>query len=95
LKNGNVFSIEFLQKYFKEGPRTYSWPGKTNYRFIDEETRIIIWDDEEGQADWYIFSQSAEALLKTAKGVWQCAKLKDTLHDLDDCGRKVLRTLRR
>ncbi|HXW01112.1 MAG TPA: hypothetical protein VEC93_22050 [Anaerolineae bacterium] len=92
--NLNRNDIEFLQENFEEGPRTYSWPGKTNYRFSDDQTRIIIWDEEE-QADWYIFSQSAEALLKTAKCVWQCGKLKDTLHDLDDCGRKVLRTLRR
>jgi hypothetical protein len=93
--NLNLNDIEFLQKNFKEGPRTYSWPGKTNYRFIDEETRIIIWDDEEGQADWYIFSQTAEALLKTTESAWQCGKLRDTLYELDDCGYKVLRTLRR
>ncbi len=86
--------IKFLQNNFEEGPCTYSWPGKTNYRFFYEQTRIIIWDDEEGQADWYIFSQSAESLQKTTKCVWQCGKLKERLYDLDTGGREVLRILR-
>lgn len=36
-----------LRRCFEEGPQTYGWPGKTNYRFYNARSRLLLWDGDE------------------------------------------------
>lgn len=87
--------LDLLQQVFLEEPRTYGWPGKTNYRFSYGGARILVWDDEERQADWFLSADSPATLRQLAGRLWNCGTLASRLYALRPCGEKVLADMRR
>lgn len=43
---------------FTELPRTFGWPGKTAYRFFGQGVSLLIWEGDEGGADWFVHAAS-------------------------------------
>lgn len=86
--------LGFLRKNLQEGPRTYHWPGRTNHRFTGPGGRVLVWDDEEGQADWHLLAESEGGLEALARTVWGCGGLKGSLQASDDRAAGVLKKIR-
>jgi len=85
-----------LQRNFQEEPRTHCFPGKINYRFSQQDKRILIWSNSD-QADWNISTNSPQALYELAQGIWHLSNLKISLYDIDEngIGKSILNELRR
>ena len=49
-------TIWFLRGIFREGDTTFSWPGKTNHRFVNRLSRLLLWSGEK-QCDWWVSLQ--------------------------------------
>jgi hypothetical protein len=86
--------LAFLRAHFAEGPRTYIWPARTSYRFSRGDQRVLIWDDEETQADWWLWADTEESLRALAERVWKLGSLAETLYDFSPCGKQVLQAFR-
>lgn len=83
-----------LRGWFREGSATHGWPGRHQYRFASDTARILIWDDPEYQADWFLASRSENALVEIASTVWSCGELAQSLWSHDERGEAVLARLR-
>lgn len=79
---------------FREGTITRGWPAETQYRFSSDDGHILIWDDGETQADWFIAAPSEDALFETASRVWSCGELAESLYTNDGRAEAVLAKLR-
>jgi hypothetical protein len=75
--------LALLRASFTEGPRTFGFPGATNYRFFTADTALLIWAGIDG-ADWQLMASSEEALLKLVRTVSRCGTLTETLYSLDE-----------
>ena len=84
-----------LQRNFQEEPRTYCFPGKVNYRFSQQDKRILIWLNS-GQADWNLSASSPQSLFELVQTVWNLSNLKNSLYDVDEynVGKNILKKLR-
>jgi hypothetical protein len=72
--------VIYLQSCYKENIRTYGWPGDVNYRFYNDDVRILVWNSEShGQADWFIFTKSEAATVDLMKRLYSISDLKHTL----------------
>jgi hypothetical protein len=91
--------LALLERGFEQQDRTWGWPGHTNYRFERGEGRVIVWDGE-GQADWWLFAPTAEALAGLASTLWSCGGLASSLYAacrdpaVQDVAEEVLAALR-
>jgi hypothetical protein len=43
-------ALRLLRRNFDEGQSTFAWPGKTNYRFFNTRSRLLLWNTG-GQCD--------------------------------------------
>ncbi len=86
--------LEFLRRWYREGPPTYAWPGRKTYRFSQGDQRIRIWSDE-NQADWFLSSSTPDSLFQLAQKVWSLGGLSKTLYALGDAGNEVLSRIER
>lgn len=86
--------LALLRHRFTEGPRTYGWPGRVNYRFSGDDTRVLLWDDAESQCDWFLFGATPAALTQVVRHVWSCGTLAQTAYAIESCGEAVLAGLR-
>ncbi len=86
--------VTCLRTMMEEGPRTYAWPGKTNYRFLTEDRTLLIWDQENGQSDWWLSADSLESLTDLVSQISGCGGLQSTLYDLSECGAAALSQVR-
>ncbi len=84
--------LEFLRAQFKEGPRTWCHPGRTNYRFAGEAGSILLWEGE-GQTDWFLRAESEEALEALVRQVLDRGGLRTSLYGNDDRASTVLARL--
>jgi hypothetical protein len=87
--------LQFLRTSFREEPRTYGWPGSTNYRFSAPTGRILIWHSEKHGADWIIQAASHPQLEELLRQVWSLGSLATTLYGRDAAGEQALDNLRR
>ncbi len=71
--------LDFLHERFREGPRTYAFPGAVNYRFFSGYQRILI-QEADRQTSWYFAAESDEALKQLVEQVLQCETMKRDLH---------------
>jgi SMI1/KNR4 family protein SUKH-1 len=86
--------LDFLKSSFRQLPTTRGWPGRSNYRFEDEEGKIIIWAGEDrGGADWHIYARTVHGLKRLLEKIWHCGRLPESLYG-DEEGEKVLMELR-
>ncbi len=86
--------LAHLRTLFVEGPRTTGWPPGRQYRFAHGDQRMLIWDDKDAQADWWLWAPDEAALLALARQIWHCGNLATGLYSLDEPGQAVLRRLR-
>ncbi|MGC1689099.1 MAG: hypothetical protein WA756_04075, partial [Pseudolabrys sp.] len=82
-----------LCRCFEEGPQTYGWPGKTNYRFYNARSRLLFWDGDE-QCDWSIQPASAELAAAALSEIEEIAGIGDKLYGLEDQHEQALRQWR-
>lgn len=82
-----------LRRCFEEGPQTYGWPGKTNYRFYNARSRLLLWDGDE-QCDWSIQPESAELAAAALDEIEEIAGIGDNLYALRDQHEQTLRQRR-
>jgi hypothetical protein len=91
--------LALLEREFVQKDRTWGWPGHTNYRFERGDQRVIVWDGA-GQADWWLFAPTAEALAGLARTLWDCGGLAASLYgacrdaSVQDVAEEVLAALR-
>jgi len=71
-------AIGFLSQHFDVGPETYGWPGDTQYRFFNDDQRILIWAGED-QADWWLSADQEESRLRLVRTVWDCDNVGKSL----------------
>lgn len=83
--------LKALQDAFVEGPRTYVWPGKTNYRFRGSEADILLWDAE-GQCDWFVAPRSDATL--ALRAIPRINEVADAFYPLTGDGELALAALR-
>ena len=86
--------LQFLKANFVQGPSTYGWPGRTNYRFEGQDGGILIWDGEDRGTDWFVSAQTPASLRTLLSKIWHCGNLAETLYDLNVESAEVLRELR-
>jgi hypothetical protein len=86
-------TVEYLRARYPAGPQTYHWPGQITYRFGEPSARIVIWDDQQRQADWWLMANSQEALATLARQVWHLGGLSGTLEGESDAAEAVLSAL--
>ena len=86
--------LKFLQENFFQGPSTFNWPGKTNYRFSMEDQNILIWDSPD-QSDWNLWSDSTESLKSLVEKVWHLGSLEETIYGHDSSGDEILSLMKR
>jgi hypothetical protein len=82
-----------LCRCFEEGPQTYGWPGKTNYRFCNARSRLLLCDGDE-QCDWSIQPASAELAAAALDEIEEIAGIGDNLYALRDQHEQALRQWR-
>jgi hypothetical protein len=82
-----------LRRCFEEGPQTYGWPGKTNYRFYNARSRLLLCDGDE-QCDWSIQPASAELAAAALHEIEEIAGIGDNLYALRDQHEPTLRQWR-
>ena len=46
--------LAHLSSRLSRGPHTEAWPTEAQYRFEGEGVRVLLWDWDEGQCDWYV-----------------------------------------
>jgi hypothetical protein len=86
-------TLHFLKTHFQTELVTYGWPGQTQYRFFDADQRILIWADE-GQADWHLIADTAEALGRLVTLVAPLDSLRSALWSPAEEGEAVLKKVR-
>jgi len=90
--------LTLLRDRYEEGPRTFVWPAPTVHRFsgTDGRVRILSWDDPQGQAYWFLWAETPDALQQLAEDVWTCGTAATTLQAIEsECGALVLDKLGR
>jgi hypothetical protein len=56
-------TLDHLTLKFAEGPRTYGWPGRVNYRFHGTLGDLLLWAADD-QCDWWIAPSSLGCALE-------------------------------
>jgi len=82
-----------LRQRFEEGPQTYGWPGTVNYRFFNDDCRLLLWDWDR-QCDWSITPRSAELVPAVLDEVEATAGLGRSLYGINDRDRGALQRWR-
>jgi hypothetical protein len=87
--------LELLKSCFRQRPTTWAWPGKSNYRFENDDGRIIVYDGEDrgGWADWHVYGRTTAGLKSLLEKIWHCGAIAECLYG-DEEGEKVLTELR-
>ena len=86
--------LSFLKSSFHQLPTTKAWPGRSNYRFENDDGKIIIWDGEDrGMADWFIYARTTPGLKRLLEKIWHCGRLAESLYG-DGEGERVLTEMR-
>jgi hypothetical protein len=79
-------AIAFLLDNFAAGPKTYGWPGHTQFRFSNGDKRILIWASE-NQADCWLKAGNEESLRELLLAIWECDRVGTSMwsntEDLD------------
>lgn len=70
--------LMFLQEHFQQGPSTYHFPARSNYRFSSGNQRILLQQYDYGLS-CYLFAEEDDDLKQLVKTIWQCESLKEGL----------------
>jgi hypothetical protein len=75
------------------GPANLWLAGKTNYRFYNARSRLLLWDGDE-QCDWSIQPASAELAAAAVHEIEEIVEIGDDLYALRDQHEQTLRQWR-
>jgi hypothetical protein len=82
-------TIESLCSTFNEEPRTFGWPGSTQYRFAGKAHGILIWSNK-NQADWFIGATDEWPLEPVLSAIWTLDDVGTSFYDCSKIGKRVL-----
>ena len=83
--------LAHLRDAFTEGPRTYAWPGKTNYRFRGPAADLLLWAADD-QCDWFVAPKGDFEL--ALRSIPKVAQIIGSLYSLTDDGEPALAAIR-
>lgn len=86
-------SLGYLRARLAPAVATAGWPGPRQYRFEDQEVRVMLWSYA-GQCDWWISASSERSLKAFAAGLLNLPDLRSALWSNDDTGARLLDELR-
>lgn len=86
-------SLGYLRARLAPAVATAGWPGPGQYRFEDQEVRVMLWS-QIGQCDWWISASSGLSLKVFAAGLLDLPDLRSALWSSDDSGVRLLSELR-
>ena len=82
-------SLGYLQARLAPAVATNGWPGPRQYRFEDQNVRVMLWSCS-GQCDWWVSATDKLALKAFAAGLLDLSNLRRALYSNDDSGAWVL-----
>jgi hypothetical protein len=84
----SVAAINELEHALHAEPKTFGWPGSTQYRFGGTDYAILIWGTA-SQADWFVGAYDESALDLALRRIWHldhvgeafypCCKIAETV----------------
>lgn len=86
-------AIADLEMAFVAQPKTYGWPGSTQYRFAGNNHAVLIWAAD-GQADWFVGACDERSLESALRKVWQLNDVGKSFYDCSEIAKGVLARLR-
>ena len=90
--------LDFLIEHFTESKRVAGEDGVSAHIFDGPGCRIRIasdaWDRDGGESVWVLEADGEEELMRLARRVWNCGRLRETLDSAHPVGRRVLELLR-
>jgi hypothetical protein len=86
-------SLGYLRARLAPAVVTAGWPGARQYRFEDQDVRVMLWS-QTGQCDWWISASSELSLKVFAAGLLDLSDLRSALWSNDDPGARLLSELR-
>lgn len=87
--------LDFLKNEFDRRPKTFGWPGNTNYRFESKYGRVLLWDGQERGTDWFVSADDVEHLAQLLRQLWHCGNLSSTLYGIDREAERILAEIRK
>jgi hypothetical protein len=86
-------SLGYLTARLAPAVATAGWPGPRQYRFEDQDVRVMLWS-QTGQCDWWISASSQTSLTAFTAGLLDLSDLRSALWSNDDFGARLLDELR-
>jgi hypothetical protein len=86
-------ALRLLRQHFDEGIQTYTWPGKTNYRFYNDRSNLLLWSND-NQCDWWVAPRSIELLAKALDEIEGVGNIGKHLYAIDERHESMLRAWR-
>jgi len=81
--------LALLRSSFKQGPTTYAWPGRQNYRFSNACMELVLWNAD-GQCDWWISLLPGARFGEALDRLRGIPGLMEAIYALDDEHRALL-----
>ena len=85
--------VSVLSQAFIAQPKTFGWPGSTQYRFSAKDHAIVIWSAE-AQADWFVGAHDEDSLKLALRAVWTLDDVGNSFYECSDNARNVLADIR-
>lgn len=82
-------TLAALERAFDEEPRTFAWPGRTQYRFRSTLGELLLWAADD-QCDWWIAPASVDTARVLLDTLPLTAEFSDWLYALQPEGEAVL-----
>ncbi len=86
-------TLHILKQQFQPEVVTYNWPGDVQYRFYNDQCRILIWAGKD-QADWNVVADTPDHLEQLVRSLAQVDSLVDAFWSHTESGEAVLRKIR-
>jgi hypothetical protein len=86
-------AVNQLERAFTAQPRTFGWPGSTQYRFAGKDHAVLIWSAA-NQADWFVGAHDEGSLETALRRVWNMDAVGKSFYDCSDIAMSVLAKIR-
>lgn len=86
-------TINELDHTLHAEPRTFGWPGSTQYRFVGADHAILIWSGA-SQADWFIGARDEASLESALRRIWHLDHVGESLYSCCAAGERALANFR-
>jgi hypothetical protein len=86
-------AIHELDQALHAGPRTFGWPGSTQYRFAGNDYALLIWSAA-SQADWFVGGRDEASLESVLRRTWHLDRVGESFYPCGEIGKRVLAKFR-